>query len=457
LKGLSRMTLQASLLSRLNDPKLSHDQRAELLCELAKEREEYGDYEGARQALGGLWQRVGERPKIEGLERNTSAEVLLRAGVLTGWIGSKQQITDAQETAKNLISESISIFESSGHTKKVSEAQIDLAYCYWREGAYDEARDVLKDALSRISIDSELKAKAILRSAIVERGAARYKEALRILTNNAPLFEKVKSHTIKGGFHNALAGVLEDLGASEKKQSYIDRAFVEYAAAAYHFEQAGHKTYRANVENNLGFLFFKVGKFKEAHEHLNYARRLLMYLKDSCGVAQVNETRARVFLAEGHNSDAERAAGAAVRTLENSGQQALLAEALISHATALARLGYYNQSRSTFQRAVGVAQMAGALNRAQDAAQRMAEELGERLDTEAPAIAGSVLDEEMRRHERELIRQALEKAQGSVTQAARLLGITHQRLIYLLERRHKDLDPFRTPAKRRPKSFTKRK
>jgi tetratricopeptide (TPR) repeat protein len=451
------MTLQASLLRQLNNPKLSRDQRADLRCQLAKEREEHGDYEGARQALGELWQRVGERPKIEDLERSIAAEVLLRVGVLTGWIGSKQQIADAQETAKDFISESISILKSVGHTKKVSEAQIDLAYCYWREGAYDEARDVLKDALSRISVDSELKAKAILRSAIVERSAARYKDALRILTNNAPLFEKVKSHTIKGGFHNALAGVFESLGAAEKKQSYIDRAFVEYTAAGYHFEQAGHKIYRANVENNLGFLFFKVCKFKEAHEHLRYARRLLMYLKDSCGVAQVNETRARVFLAEGHNSEAERVAGAAVRTLESSDRQGLLAEALITHATALARLGYYSQARSTFQRAVGVAQMSGALNRAQDAAQVMSKELSEHLDAEeTPVIdSGSVLDEEMRRHERELIKQALAKSDGSVTQAARLLGVSHQRLIYIIEKRHTDLRSVRTPAKRRLKSLIK--
>jgi tetratricopeptide (TPR) repeat protein len=286
------MTLQASLLRQLDNPNLSHDQRAELCCQLAKEREKHGDYEAARRAIGELWQRIGEHPKIEGLGRNTAAELLLRVGVLTGWIGSKQQITGAQETAKNLISESISICESLGYTKKVAEAQTELAICYWREGAYDEARDVLKDALSRITVDSELRAKTILRSAIIERSAARYKDALRILMDNAPLFEKIRSHIVKGGFHNVLAGVLEDLGALEKRQSYIDRAFVEYAAASFHFEQAGHKTYRANVENNLGFLFFKAGRFKEAHEHLNYARRLLMHLKDSGGVAQVNETRA---------------------------------------------------------------------------------------------------------------------------------------------------------------------
>jgi tetratricopeptide (TPR) repeat protein len=293
------MDVQASLQRQLENPNLSRDQRAELRCQLAKELEETGDYEAARQAMSEFWQRVGEHPRLDKLETVTKGEVLLRAGVLTGWIGSNNQITGAQEAAKNLISESIALFELRSYTKKILEAQTELAYCYWREGALDEARIVLKEVLARLTIDSELKAKAMLRSAIVEWSALRYDDSLQILADASLLFEKINNHTIKGGYHNALAGVLEDMGTSEQQADYLDRAFIEYAAASFHFEQAGHKCYRANVENNLGFLYFKVQKFKEAHEHLNRARRLLVNLKDYGGVAQVDETRARAFLAEG--------------------------------------------------------------------------------------------------------------------------------------------------------------
>ncbi|HEV7377626.1 MAG TPA: hypothetical protein VGN95_23120 [Pyrinomonadaceae bacterium] len=293
------MDVQASLQRQLENPNLSRDQRAELRCQLAKELEETGDYEAARQAMSEFWQRVGEHPRLDKLETVTKGEVLLRAGVLTGWIGSNNQITGAQEAAKNLISESIALFELRSYTKKILEAQTELAYCYWREGALDEARIVLKEVLARLTIDSELKAKAMLRSAIVEWSALRYDDSLQILADASLLFEKINNHTIKGGYHNALAGVLEDMGTSEQQADYLDRAFIEYAAASFHFEQAGHKCYRANVENNLGFLYLKVQKFKEAHEHLNRARRLLVNLKDYGGVAQVDETRARAFLAEG--------------------------------------------------------------------------------------------------------------------------------------------------------------
>ncbi len=64
---------------------------------------------------------LDQRPRVKGLEPDIAAEVLLRAGVLTGWIGG-DQITDAQEQAKDFISESLAIFESRKYKKKASRS-----------------------------------------------------------------------------------------------------------------------------------------------------------------------------------------------------------------------------------------------------------------------------------------------------------------------------------------------
>src|SRR5215208_1606836 len=105
------MTLRTSLLRELVSPNLGVGGRAELCCELAREFEDRGEYEEARELLSGYWPHIGERPNLIGLEQKTAAEILLRAGVLTGVIGASSEITEAQETAKNLISESLAIFE----------------------------------------------------------------------------------------------------------------------------------------------------------------------------------------------------------------------------------------------------------------------------------------------------------------------------------------------------------
>jgi CheY-like chemotaxis protein len=477
------------------------NERARLRCRLTKELEESGDYEGARSAMGELWQRVGERPQLEGLDDVTRADVLLRVGVLTGWIGSTKQLENAQEEAKNLITESIRLFESLGLMEKVDEAQTDLATCYWRQGALDEARDILREVLNRPT-DSrgDVKLVAIIRSTIVERSAKRYHDALRIHTSYAPLFDERVSHLLRARFHNSFAITLDILGTSEKREDYIDRALLQYTAASYHFEQAGHRVYCACVENNLAMLYLAIGRHGEAHEHLDRAQKMLADLKDSVHLAQVNETRAKVLLAERRNTEAEKVVAAAVRTLEKGDEQSLLAEALTTQGIALARAGRHVRAHAALQRAALIAEQAGDRAAAGRAALTIIEELSEHatggeLSTlyeqaadslaksqhpnitarliagarlvfrllkprtpahdDAPADwKGFSLRAAVRRYERMLIERALKDAGGGVTRAAQLLGFKHhQSLISLLNNRHKDLLPARTPIVPRKRSL----
>jgi DNA-binding NtrC family response regulator len=390
------MNRHTSLLHQLNDPTLSLDQQAQLHCQVARELEEAGDYEAARSAMGDLWQRIGERPQIEGLEQRTAAEVLLSVGLLTGRLGSAHQVAGAQKIARDLISESLVIFESLGLPSKIAEAEIELAHCYWREGAYDESRIRLHDAISHLNNeeDDALRVLALVRSAVVEKSANRLNEALRILNDDAaPMIATCGSHTLKGNFHNTLAILLELLGIAEHREDYTDRALIEYAAASFHFEQAGHKRYQARVENNLGFLLFMVSRSAEAHKHLDRARRLFVSLKDKSSVAQVDDTRARVLLSQGQNNEAEKVVRAAVRALERGGEQGLLAEALTTHATALARLGRDSQARFVLQRATEIAHQAGDNEKAGIAALTIIEELGERLEPDEMRVIYKLADE----------------------------------------------------------------
>ena len=438
------MTLRASLLRELVNSNLDVGGRAELCCKLSKEFENKGEYEDAREMLSGLWPRVDQRPRVKGLEPDIAAEVLLRAGVVTGWI------TTAQEQAKDFLSESLSIFESRNYKKKIAEVQTELALCYIRIGEYDNASDLLKLALADLTIDNELKAKAVLRSGIVKRHASLLNEALLYLTGNTRLFDKINSPLLKGCYHQTLGDVLKDLCESDRTKDYLDRAFIEYTAASYHFEQSEHRRYLANVENNLGFLYLKINCCKEAHEHLNRARRIFTCLKDRIALAVVDETRARVFLKEKRNAEAEKAARSSVQTLEARDRPSLLAEALKRHGMALARLGHYSPALNAFRRAIDLSQ--DNFNRAADIALTAFQELGDRLAVkEAVTTSGRPLNEEIFLLEHSLIKHALENAQGRVTFAARTLGMSYQRLTHKLQTKHKDLLKDRNPATKRHK------
>lgn len=489
------MTSISQILRQIADPNLTLDERTTLRCQLAKEFEDAGNYEKAREAFGELWSRIGERPITEGLDSLTGATVLLRVGVLTGWIGSVQQVEGAQELAKSLINESISIFESLSESRKVLEAQIDLSVCYWREGSLDEARTLLEGALNSLSDErSDLKATALLRSAMIERVSNRLSNALRLHVEAAPLFEASSKDTLKGRFHNEYGAVLMRVGELEGRTDYIDQALIEYAAASYHFEQAGHKCYQACVENNLGFLFGTIGKFNEAHGHLDRAQALMTSSKDTVHLAQVDETRARVFLAEGKVADAEKLAGAAVVVLERGGEQSLLTEALTTQGRALARVGQYEQAGEILLRAVEVAEASGDVEGAGQAALTLIEELGERLALQDLGAAferadallsksrhpgnkgrlyacarlvlaaigvlpepatwqGFSFREAVRRYEGRLVEGALRDSGGVVSRAAQLLGMTRQSLDSMLHRRHRQLLPLRTPLEPRRSSL----
>jgi CheY-like chemotaxis protein/tetratricopeptide (TPR) repeat protein len=469
------MAISSHLLHRIVDPALPKNERARLRCQLAKELEEVGNYEAAREAMGELWSRVGERPVLEGLDKATAGEVLLRVGVLTGWLGSTKQIEGAQETAKNLISESITKFEALQDTGKVAEAQTEIAYCYWREGARNEARLWLREALSRLAgVDGETKLVTLLRGAIVERTSGRYNDALRLLTEALPLVEQTANDALKGKVHNQFALVLRFLGVTEHREDYIDRALIEYTAASYHFEQAGHTRYQACVENNLGFLFCAIKKFPEAHQHLDRAQALFTSMKDDVHTAQVDDTRARVLLAEGRVTEAEKIVHSAVQVLERGGEQSLLAEALTTHGLALARMGDHRLARRTLRRAIEVAQNAGDSNAAALAALTIIEELGEHLPSREliatydraaellsrsgnqeskdrlleasrralfligslpapPTWKGFNLVNAVRRYEARIVERALKEAGGVVVRAAELLGIHRQTLHSMLK------------------------
>lgn len=446
-------------LRALETPDVSIDNRAESACELAKELEYKGEYEQAQQALKAYWPRVGEHPQTKDLGASAAAEVLMRSGVLTGIIGSKQQIPDAQETAKNLISESLTIFESLDEDKKVAEAQTELALSYWRTGEFNEARDLLEDALSRSGLDTKVKAKAVLRLAIVEHQARESHNALHVLTTNADLFQAIDNQTLKGSYYSSLANVLRRLWEVEGGTDYLDRSLVEYAAASYHFEQAQHRPYQAVIENNLGLLYFKIGAYEEAHEHLDRSRRIQVSLEDISSVAEVDESRACVFLKQGRFAEAERAARSAVTNQETSGRHAPLGEALVTHGRALARLNAFELSLGAFRRAIDLFEQHGNTARAGEAALAVFQELGEHLTVVQPQPAEAErgfagrrgLIEEIRSFEHDTIKLALERAQGSVTNAARSLGMSYQALSYMLKTRHKDLLEQRTPARHRPR------
>src|SRR6185295_15484795 len=106
------------------------------------------------------------------------------------------------------------------------------------------------------------------------------------------------------------------------------------------------------------------------------ARRLAVSTRDKRAVAQIDQTRAQVFIDEGKYKEAESAARSAVSALEKTGHQCLIADALITHGIALARLHNEERALFVFQKAIEVSQQVELPNKAGLAALSMIEEIG---------------------------------------------------------------------------------
>ena len=479
---------------KLHTSHLTANEEALVRCQAALERRDAGDYRNAQDVIRSLWKGMGSRPNLTGLHPSVAAEVLYCVGVLTGWIGSQIQQKEAQETAKDLITESIIYFESVSDQKKIAEARTEIAYCYWRVGELDEARVTLHEALKKLTTPGITRARALLKLTTVEFSSSRYHEALRILTENESLFQKLDHETFKGIYRGQMAIAFRNIARSEKRTEYIQRAIAEFEKADQHYKVARNPMFRADVKNNAALLLSVLSRFKEAHKYLDEARRLTINFRDKARTAQIDESRAQVFLGQGKPGQAEAIARRAASSLERSGHLCLAVDALITLGIALARLKRLERAQFILQRAYEIAIQVNAFPKAGLAALTLIEEIDLsptmlqaaydrarewlskseeqeillRLNEAAGKLASSVrgelsaeqateallskpkdLQQGVLDTEREMIRQALIKANGSVTHAARLLNMSYQGLTYIIGTRHKALLKERSPIRRR--------
>jgi DNA-binding protein Fis len=201
----------------------------------------------------------------------------------------------------------------------------------------------------------------------------------------------------------------------------------------------------------------------------------------------------RVLVAERKYREASYIIGGVIRAFEAGGDAALLADALTLRGVIQARLADPDASVKTLTLAMKTAQDAGALTNAGLAALNLIEEHGARKltedillrlyrrahellqdtqDAEALArlrecalivvrrISGLTLKDRnfslpntLHDIEARFIEKALKEAKGSVTRAARLLGMPRQSLVNLLKNQHRQLLSKRTPAKQRRRAL----
>jgi CheY-like chemotaxis protein len=133
------------LLEMTDDSATTTGERSPEQLRLATSLEQAGRFREAREALGVLWPSPDAPPPLDGLDPETAAQLLHRAGSLADSLrGEEPALADA---AEGLLSRSLAIYEEMDDPASASAVRITWACCLWRRGDADRARGFLLDAL----------------------------------------------------------------------------------------------------------------------------------------------------------------------------------------------------------------------------------------------------------------------------------------------------------------------
>lgn len=385
-------------------------------CAIARQKIEIGDYDAGCRALASWW-KLGEWPVQQNLDPVAAAELLLTSGSLTDSVVRVKRMVGGQRLAEALISGAIALFDHFGAKKRAIEARIELGCCYYHQGLFDIAHSTLQSCVDELPVeDFELKAVALIRLAIVERHSGRLQEALTLLQRVWTLEETTNAWT-KGRFRTEMANTLKAFGVAEGKNHYFDNALTHYEEASLQFEQVGNFRYVAAVENNRGYLLLGLKRFKESEIHLERARAIFNTLGDAIGCAQVDETLAQLCLASDNHDSAERAIKRALETLEGSGEDALLAEALTTQGLILCRLGHRHEAKPIIERARRVAERCGDREGAGRALLILIEEMCDQLADDERREIGAQANQLLANSQQHATRERLRKCLETIAEA----------------------------------------
>jgi tetratricopeptide (TPR) repeat protein len=298
---------------------------------------------------------------------------------------------------------------------RASEARIELALCFYRQGLFDIARSTLLRVLADLPEDSwELRSLALLRLGSLERHAGRLKDALNRV-QQAIYIAELCGPWITARCHLELATIYKDLAVAEDIALYFDDASHFYRKALYEFEAIGHHRYVAIVENNIGLLLLTMGDYDKSEQHLLRSLKLLNGFSDSVRGAQVNETLARLYIQTKQYDFAQTVIGRAVKTFELADNEALLAEALTTHGIVAARLGRPNEAKRSFEASYRISERCSDNEGAGVALLVMFEEIGERLEEQEKTQLVDKLKRCLETTQQTALRTRLEKSLAKVT------------------------------------------
>jgi tetratricopeptide (TPR) repeat protein len=254
--------------------------------------------------------------------------------------------------------------------------QKELARGAWREGNFENALLIIRSVLSE-EMSPQVAAECYSAEAGFLADLGDFRGSLESLRRMAPFLEYADIR-IQGTFYNAR-------GRAHKNLGDIDAAITDYTGALAFWQECGDRDYLGAVSINIAELYLKLGDLKQAD--LNVDRAIEVLPRGSEYLCNAYDTKAKILLENG---------------------QFVKALGLIEEALDLA--GDHGEWQKRFK--------------------ETREQIVNKLqDVLIPLIGVKELDDLKVR----MVRRALEKTDGSLKQAADMLGTSRQAVTYIAD------------------------
>ena len=179
-----------------------------------------------------------------------------------------------------------------------------------------------------------------------------------------------------------LASTYKQLATDDHLVNYIDEARSCYSRALFEFEGIGNHRLSAITENNLGLVMLFIGNFNEAEFHLLRARKTFDSFDDKIRCAQVDDSLAQLYFAQGRFDEADDSIQRAVQTMKTGDEDAWLTEALTTKGLIYCKLKRYSQAKTLLDNVNHLAQRCGDTEGAGRSLAILVEEMFDLLQSE---------------------------------------------------------------------------
>lgn len=407
-------------------PKLTATEILHLLEE-ARNAEKLRDLKSLREILENFWSDFNEIPDFDIHQPHIKAELLRISGSFLTFYAISKGLKNLQPTAKNLLTQSVELFETLNLPEKVAEANIYLGFCYWNCGEVSEYEAVY-NCIEMEFEKSPFHPISLLLSInrlVIFIYCEKKEKSLKLIKEILLLIDYSEDKRIKAMFHSMAAVAF--------------RHSSKYADSAYHFKEAIRFSQELKIirfeainYNNLSLLYKNQGMLAEANDWAEKSYRLFLKLEDKGWISHVLDTKALICLDEKDYSNALELSNESLSYFYQGEDYNGLTAALWTKVRCLLRLERIEE----------------ALNIFVELEQTALEHIGEiavkkfvkNLSEEIYILRHLPLSDEIAEFKKARVSAALTEANGVIGKAAKILGLkNHQALSEILNKQFPEL------------------